>query len=59
VTDQEIVDLACSGRRPLRVSMSKDGVTFTVGTETHAITEDQAELLWRVLPLAGQLPVAV
>jgi hypothetical protein len=38
--------------------MSKDGTFFTAGTETHAVTEGQAELLWRILPLVGQLPAS-
>ena len=42
----------------LKVSMSKDGIFFTAGTETHEITDDQADLLWRMLPLMAQLRMA-
>lgn len=42
----------------LKVSVSRAGIFFTAGDVTRKITDDQADLLWRMLPLMAQLSAA-
>jgi len=51
VTDLEVIDWVRERKGIVTVSLSDKGCFLRAGDEQHAITEEQADLIWEILPL--------
>lgn len=51
----ELAAKVCNSTGAISVEMSKDGIYLKVAGEQHSITEEQAEILWDLLPSIAQL----